>query len=155
MWQWGHEIIDWQGTMLSFSYMWTAEPLLKAGSLIKHLPAPGTAWDAADSIFIRKNIRNIQKISEIFQKYQNFFFLAEINWGICSSPRHLLHAAGKTGSTQHSQKTKEMLCWEEIRTEIAPWWWPRSHHQVNSAGKRQLLLISLYWDRQRWDSGGN
>lgn len=85
--------------MLSISYVGIAEPLLKAGSLINHLPAPGTAWDAADSIFIS---------------------FAEINWGICSSPRCLLHAAGKTGSRQHAQKTKGMLCSEEIRTEIAP-----------------------------------
>lgn len=74
--------------MLSISYVGIAEPLLKAGSLINHLPAPGTAWDAADSVFIR---------------------FAEINWGICSSPRCLLHAAGKTEQTACTKNKEDAL----------------------------------------------
>lgn len=74
--------------MLSFSHVWTAEPLLKAGSLINHLPAPGTAWDAADSIFIS---------------------FAEFYWGICSSPRYLPHASGKTEQTACTENKGDAL----------------------------------------------
>ena len=69
-----------------------------AGSLINHLPAPGTAWDAADSTFIS------------FTRHVNCGNAALFPGTYCRLNR------------EQAWKTKGMLGWEEIRAEITPLW---------------------------------